>query len=582
MSKELTGAQTLLKCLQDADIEILVGYTGGAIMPTFDTLPQFPGLRFITCRHEQGAGFLAQGYTRASGKLAPVLVTSGPGATNTVTAVADAMMDSVPMLNITGQVSTNVIGSDAFQETDVTGLMYPITKHSTMPLHADEIAEQLSELIYIATHGRKGPVNFDIPKDVQLQKTENIELNLDPYLPGFQDEKFELTENIQKGIDSAINLIKKAKRPVALVGHGVILSDSGKELKEFLEKSGVPATFTLHGLSSLPDSHQLNLGMMGMHGEIAANRAIRDADLLIALGMRFDDRVTGKLSEYAKDAKVIHIELDKSEIHKNVYADVPINANLKDVLPLITDGIDFVRDTTEQLNSIEKNKIEGQKFYQEIFEKGVGKNGKILMSRVISDLSALTNGQDNIVTDVGQHQMFSAKFYKFNRFNSWFTSGGLGTMGFGIPAAIGVKLARPDEEVWCISGDGGIQMNIQELATIAQENININILLLNNNYLGMVRQWQELFHEERYVQTRMLTPDFSLLSQAYGVAYKKVEKIHQISESLDWARQQNGPSFIEFICDDSELVWPMLPPGGTLHDIIENEEMAKKKLNKNK
>lgn len=583
-TEKLTGAQVLLKGLEKSGIELLVGYTGGAIMPTFDTLPQFPKLRFITCRHEQGAGFIAQGYTRACGKLAPVLVTSGPGATNTITPVADAMMDSVPMLMITGQVATKFIGTDAFQETDVIGLMYPITKYAYMPMHADEVAKSLGQMLYLANHGRKGPVNLDIPKDVQNQLTHNIEIPEDLDLPGVakviegKNLNLEQESKLVHQINQAIQLINSAKRPVALVGHGAILSECPNELREFLEKRQIPATFTLHGLSSLPASHELNLGMMGMHGEIAANRAIRDADLLIALGMRFDDRVTGKLEEYAQNAKVIHIEIDPSEIHKNVKAHSFIQADLKTALIRLNKLLEYT-ENPEWIYNINQDKILGDNYYQHIFEAGVGKNGKLLMSRIIHELSEFTQGQDNVVSDVGQNQMFTAKFYKFERFNTWFSSGGLGTMGFSLPAAIGVKLARPDQEVWSTCGDGGFQMNIQELGTILQEKIKINILVLNNNYLGMVRQWQEMFHKNRLVETQMIAPNLEYIAKAYDLGYRKIEKIEEIIPALKWSIEQSNTTILEFICEKHEMVLPMLPPGGSFNNIIENEAQAKEKLN---
>ncbi len=581
----MSGGSVLLKTLVDHGIELMTGYIGGAIMPTFDELPKFPQIRFITARHEQGAGFIAQGYTRACGKLMPVMVTSGPGATNLVTAVADAMMDSVAMLAITGQVGTKVIGTDAFQETDVIGLMYPITKYAEMPLTADELAESVAKAIFIAKNGRTGPVCLDIPKNVQLEHTDKITppATLDlPGVPIVQPVSPQAAE-----IQQAIDLMAQAKRPVALVGHGAILSNAKEELKNFLEKTNIPASFTLHGLSALPASHPLNLGMMGMHGEIEANRAIQEADLLIALGMRFDDRVTGKLEEYAKNAKVIHIEIDPSEIHKNVPADVAIQGNLKDVLAVLTAGFTELTPEanaarTDWFATIEQNRQLSANYYQHIFQHGYGKSGRLLMSRIIHELSVYTQGQDNVVTDVGQHQMQAAKFYKFERFNTWFTSGGLGTMGFGLPAAIGVKLARPDEEVWCVVGDGGFQMNIQELGTILQEQLNINILVLNNGYLGMVRQWQDMFHNKNFVEVELTNPDFSQIAEAYGVAYRFVEKVEDILPALEWSKQEPKTTIVEFACDKHEIVYPMIPSGWTFDQMILNEEHALEILNKKK
>jgi len=571
----MTGAQILLHTLQKNNVSLLLGYTGGAIMPIFDTFKEFPDLTFISTRHEQGATFIAQGYTRACGKLAPIFVTSGPGATNLVTGVADAQMDSVPMLTITGQVARPVVGTDAFQETDVTGLMYPITKHSQMPLHADEIAQTVQDAIHIATTGRPGPVNIDIPKDVQTEISELITADT-PNLPGYTPYL-----NVDEAdIEAAVQAIQSAQKPVILAGHGVILSQVGDELKALVETAQIPVSTTLHGISCLPSSHPMNLGMMGMHGEIEANRAIQNADLLVALGMRFDDRVTGKLSAYAKNATVIHVEVDPSEIHKNVPADIALNGRLQDVLPQIIAKIDpqAIPDRQHWLASIELNRQKSQQYYAEVYNTGTGPHGRLLMSRVIHDLSEITNGQGNIVSDVGQHQMFSAKFYKYERFNTWFASGGLGTMGFGLPAAIGVKLARPEEEVWSINGDGGFQMNIQELGTILQENLNINIILLNNSFLGMVKQWQTLFFDDNFAETEMINPDFSHLAAAYNLAYRKVEKVEDIRPALQWSKHEQKATIVEFICDHKEMVWPMLPTGASFEDLLENADHARTTL----
>ncbi len=569
-SKEMTGSQVLLKSFQDLGIDFMVGYTGGAIMPTFDTFNRFPKLKFITTRHEQGAGFIAGGYSRASGKLAPILVTSGPGATNLITSAADAMMDSIPMFMVTGQVATSVIGTDAFQETDVSGLMYPITKHTLMPLSADELSLSVGQLHHIATTARTGPVCLDIPKNVQTETTTNVEIPKDLDLPGYKTE-FKINKD---DIKKAAKLINEAKRPVALVGHGVIMSSSKDEILDFLNKGKIPASTTLHGLSSIPSSHELNLGMMGMHGEIEANRAIEKADLLIALGMRFDDRVTGKLDRYALNSKVIHVEIDPSEIGKNVKADASINGDLKEVLTLLTKEIDKKKegDRDGYLAEIRENKQKSKEFYKHIFEIGVGREEKLLTSRIIHELSDFTKGKDNIISDVGQHQMFTAKFYKFERFNSWFSSGGLGTMGFGLPTAIGVKIARPKEEVWAVVGDGGFQMNIQELGTILQEKLNINILVMNNSYLGMVKQWQNLFFEDNYAETKMINPDFSKIADAYGLAHRKVEKVEDIKSALEWSKKETKPTIVEFITDWTENVYPMIPSGWSFDKMIENED----------
>lgn len=573
----------MLKTLQDSGVEVLSGYIGGAIMPTFDELKNFPGLRFITCRHEQGAGFMAQGYTRACGKLMPVLVTSGPGATNLVTPVADAMMDSVAFLAITGQVATTVVGTDAFQESDIVGLMYPITKYAKMPLKADEVALNVGKMVEIATNGRTGPVCLDIPKNVQIEKTSNVDIPEDLDIPGVDYNSPADLQSFE--IQESLRLISEAKRPVALVGHGVILSNAEKEILEFLEKTQIPAALTLLGLSAIPTSHPLHLGMMGMHGEIQANRAIHDADLLIALGMRFDDRVTGKLDEYAKNAKVIHVEIDPSEINKNVRVDVGIRGDLKDVLQTLIQEFSGLSAQSENLREvwsdvIEANKHLSEEYYQHVFEHGYGKNGHLLMSRIIHELAEFTQGQDNIITDVGQHQMQTAKFSRFERFNTWFTSGGLGTMGFGLPTSMGVKIARPDEEVWCVTGDGGFQMNVQELGTILQEGLNINILLLNNGYLGMVKQWQDMFHAENFAQVELINPNFQKLVEAYGAKYRRVETVEEIRPALEWSKTEQQVTFVECICDKQEIVYPMIPSGWKFSDMILNEAHALEVLRK--
>lgn len=580
-SKTMTGAQVLLKTLQDSGVELMAGYIGGAVMPIFDEFKNFPKLKFITCRHEQGAGFLAQGYARASGKLVPVLVTSGPGATNLVTPVADAMMDSIPLLAITGQVSTAVVGTDAFQESDVVGMMYPITKYAKMPLSADEMSLSVGQMLYIATSGRPGPVCLDIPKNVQTETTTVLEIPDDLDLPGvvIQTEPEPESEAFQ----AAVNLILQAQKPVALIGHGAILSQAKQEIRRFVDTTQMPAALTLLGLSALPSSHPLNLGMMGMHGEIEANRAIAQADLLIALGMRFDDRVTGKLDEYAKHAKVIHIEIDPSEINKNVRADVGLRGDLKTVLRTLTRSIESstaAKNITRQawLATIEANRRLSREYYSRVFDYGYGPNGRLLMSRIVHELALFTQGQDNIVTDVGQHQMQAAKFSKFERFNTWFTSGGLGTMGFGIPAAMGVKLARPNEEVWCIVGDGGIQMNIQELGTIVQEGLNLNILLFNNGHLGMVKQWQDMFYNKNFAQVQMPSPDFQKLFEAYGLSYMRVEKVEEIQPALAWSKAAANTTLVEFVCDPQEIVYPMIPSGWTFDKMILNQAHADKML----
>lgn len=565
-NKNISGADILLKSLEMSGIEMLVGYTGGAIMPTFDRLPDHPKLRFIMSRHEQGAAFIAQGYARASGKLAPVLTTSGPGAMNTVTGVADAIMDNVPLMVISGQVAAGVIGTDAFQESDVIGVMYPITKYSIQPLSPSEIPQAVVNCIELATKGRPGPVCLDIPKNVQIEKVKDIHK-----LP-----KFEFIKKVSKidkeDLENFEDLISTSSKPVILCGHGIVISQAFDELLVFAEKNVIPVSQTLHGVAGFPNGHELSLGMMGMHGEIEANRAIQNADLIIALGMRFDDRVTGKLETYAKNAKVIHVDIDPSELNKNVKVDLGIVADLKTFLNNYNKNSKHkgYRNQEKWINYLNEQKILSNKNYADIFEKGTGPNGELLMSRIIHELSEYTEGKDNIVSDVGQHQMFSAKFYKFERPNTWFNSGGAGTMGFGLPAGIGVKLARPEEEVWVITGDGGFQMNIQELGTIFQYKLNVNIMIMNNSFLGMVKQWQNLFFDDRLVMTELINPNFQKIAEAYSIPYKKVMTVDEIKPSISWAKAMQGPTITEYICDKKEIVFPMVPNGYPFEEMIIN------------
>jgi acetolactate synthase I/II/III large subunit len=570
----MTGKQLLLRALKDRGVRFIFGYTGGAIMPVFDEMDKQGGFKFIMSRHEQGAAFMAQGVSRGSlstdnPQVGVCMATSGPGAMNLVTGIADAQMDSVPMVAITGQVATGVIATDAFQESDVVGVMMPISKQTYMPLAAEEVEKTVHEAFYVATTGRGGPVVVDIPKDVQNAETpENYSFNpkiFRPQLPGFFYHPTPAREPIAK----AIKLINKSERPVIFCGHGVISSNAGELLQEFAEKVNVPVAFTLHGLSAMPYDHPLSLGMMGMHGTVEANRAIMEADLLISFGMRFDDRVTGKLNEYAKDAEVIHVEIDPSEIHKNVPASVAINADVYRTLHvLVGDPLLTTKPRRRWREKIAGFREVMADDLREELEGGVGSEGKLLMKSIIHRLSTLTSGRDLIVPDVGQHQMMSARFYNYQTPNSWFSSGGAGTMGCSLPMAIGVKLVRPDERVWSISGDGGFQMNAQELGTIMEQKIDVKIIILNNGYLGMVRQWQTLFFDGRYAGTPMLSPDFGLLSKAYGIPYRKVTQVEEIEPALQQAIDHKGAIMLEFVCDPTEVILPMIPSGGGFGDMI--------------
>lgn len=570
----MTGKEKLLGALKNNGVKYILGYTGGAIMPVFDEMEKRGDFQFIMSRHEQGAAFIAQGITRASRssdtpQLGVCLATSGPGAMNLAPGVADAYMDSIPILSITGQVATGVVATDAFQESDIVGVMMPISKQTYMPLHPNEVEPTIHEAIYVATIGRGGPVLVDIPVDVQKDSvSENYSFDpksFRPDLPGnFYHPKPE-----RGPIEEAIRLINRSERPLIFCGHGVIDSRSGKMLQEFAEKTNIPICFTFHGISAIPIDHPLSLGMMGMHGTAEANRAIVEADLLIAFGMRFDDRVTAKLEEYALHADVIHVEIDPSEIDKNVKTSVAINADVNETLRVLLDApmLTF-KPRRRWFNMIEDyRKIMKRELEAEI-KKGVGDNGKLLMKRIIHTLSQETEGKDLIVPDVGQHQMMAAKFYNYQTENSWFSSGGAGTMGASLPMAIGVKLVRPDERVWSINGDGGVQMNIQEFGTVMEYDIDLKIIILNNGYLGMVRQWQTLFFDGRYAGTPMKSPNYGCIAEAYGIPYLKVTEVKEISAAIRKAMSQKGPIIIEFVCDPSELILPMIPSGGGFGDMI--------------
>ena len=570
----MTGKNLVLQTLKNKGVKYIFGYTGGAIMPIFDEMDKHNDFHFIMSRHEQGAAFMAQGLSRASRsndtlKIGVCISTSGPGAMNLTTGVADAYMDSIPIVAITGQVATGVIATDAFQESDVVGVMMPICKQTYMPLTAEEIEPTVHEAFYVATTGRGGPVVLDIPKDVQNQQVdENYRFdskNYKPDLPGFFYHPTPEREPIKK----AINLINRSERPILFCGHGVINSNAGGVLRKFAEKVNIPIAFTMHGLSAVPSDHPLSLGMMGMHGTVEANLAIMNADLLISFGMRFDDRVTGKLNEYAQNANVIHVEIDPSEIEKNVATDVAINADVYRTLHvLLGEPMLTFKPRKRWFGMIDEYRQIMADDLKEEIGRGVGENGKLLMKSIVHQLSELTSGKDLIVPDVGQHQMMAARFYNYQTANSWFASGGAGTMGASLPMSIGVKLARPHERVWSINGDGGFQMNIQELGTVMEQEIDIKIILLNNGYLGMVRQWQTLFFDGRYAGTPMKSPDFGLIAQAYGIPYIRVEELQDVKPALKKAMKHKGAMMLEFICDPNEVILPMIPAGGGFDDMI--------------
>ncbi len=570
----MKGTELVLKALLDNGVAYVFGYTGGAIMPIFDEMEKQKVFSFIMSRHEQGAAFMAQGISRASLSTSNPMVgvcmaTSGPGAMNLVTGIADALMDSVPVLAITGQVASTVIATDAFQESDVVGVMMPLTKQCYMPLSVEEIEETIHEALYISRTGRGGPVVIDIPKDIQTQSTDQTygfdPRTYEPNLPGFNYSP----EPDGALIKKAVAMINKSERPIILCGHGVVASNAGQNLKAFAEKAHIPIGFTLHGLSALPVDHPLSLGMVGMHGTVEANRALLHTDLMISFGMRFDDRVTGDLKKFGANADVIHVEIDPSEINKNVKTSIAINADASRALKLLAKDPEINskprRLWFEQLD-IYRAEIDDEVEME--IEKGVGQEGQLLMKTIARRLSDMTEGKDIIVSDVGQHQMILARFYNFQTTNSWFNSGGAGTMGCALPMSVGVKLARPEERVWVVCGDGGFQMNIQELGSIMEHEIDVKILLFNNGYLGMVRQWQTMFYNGRFAGTPLKNPDFGVIAGAYSIPYQKVETPDQIVAALETAAAHKGAYMVEFLCDPSEIVLPMVPSGGGIADMI--------------
>ena len=570
----MKGSELVIKALRDKGVHYVFGYTGGAIMPVFDEMEKQKAFSFIMSRHEQGAAFMAQGVSRASlstanPQIGVCMATSGPGAMNLVTGIADAGMDSVPLVAITGQVPTGVIATDAFQESDVVGVMMPLTKQTYMPLSVETIEESIHEAFLVATVGRGGPVLVDIPKDVQNQESaDGYRFDpdaFDPSLAGVLHSPHPDRDSIRQ----AVTLINRSERPIILCGHGIISANAGEAMRRFAEKTNVPVAFTLHGLSAFPVDHRLSLGMVGMHGTVESNRALLNADLIISLGMRFDDRVTGNLATFAATANVIHVEIDPSEIDKNVKTSVAINANVSGALHQLINNPELISKPRRLwFENIEHFRGEIAAEIQEEILSGVGKEGQLLMKTIVSKLSDVTGGRDIIVADVGQHQMILARFYNFQTPNSWFTSGGAGTMGCALPMAIGAKLVRPDERVWSVSGDGGFQMNIQELGAVMEHDVDIKILLFNNGYLGMVRQWQTLFYDGRFAGTPLKNPDFGKIAAAYGIPYQKVSEVAAIEDALSAAAAHRGAYMVEFLCDPSEVVLPMVPAGGGIADMI--------------
>jgi len=550
----MTGAQILLECLKREGVEVIFGYPGGAVLPIFDKLYDFP-IRFILTRHEQAAAHAADGYARATGKVGVCMSTSGPGATNLTTGIATAYMDSIPLVAISGQVKTFLIGNDAFQEADVTGITRPITKHNFLVKDVKELARIVREAFYIASTGRPGPVLIDIPSDIQIAETEFVwpqEVKLRSYNPTYSGHPGQ--------IKKAAKTIAEAKRPILYVGGGVIASGAHNELRELAEKINTPVTWTLMGIGTFPATHQLSLGMLGMHGTAYANHAIMESDLIIAIGARFDDRVTGRIDAFAPYAKVIHIDIDPSSISKNIRVHIPIVGDAKNVITQLLKEIKKVPDTKEWLKTIENWKKKYPLQY-----KG---STKLKPQYVIEQLYELTKAEAIIATEVGQNQMWAAQWYKYDKPRTFISSGGLGTMGFGFPAAIGAKVGCPQKLVFDVAGDGSIQMNIQELATCTANKIPVKILILNNGYLGMVRQWQELFYKRRYSYVAITGPDFVKLAESYGAVGMLVTKKEQVRPALEKAIEIDNTVIIDFHIEEEENVFPMVPAGEAINKII--------------
>jgi acetolactate synthase I/II/III large subunit len=543
-----TGAQIVCESLIAEGVDVMFGFPGGVLLPFYDTLPQYPQIRHILVRHEQGAAHAADGYARATGKVGVCMATSGPGATNLVTGIANAYLDSVPIIALTGQVARPFIGKDAFQEIDISGITLPITKHSYVAMDTASLAKIFKEAFYIARTGRPGPVLIDIPKDVMQESAEfNYPDKVD--LPGYKIP----THGHPTQLKNAARLINEAKQPLIIAGRGVIISGASAELKEFAETAQVPVITTLLGIGCFPGNHVLNYGMAGMHGTGYANKALENTDLLIAVGMRFDDRVTGKVSAFAPNAKIIHIDMDPAEIGKNVNVDVPIVGDVKAVLQTMHKMIQSNRHI-EWIQQLDEWRRE-----HPLLDINDGTN--LIPEYIIEKLYEATDGDAIVVTGVGQHQMWTAQHYTFHEPDSFISSGGLGTMGFGLPAAMGAKVGRPEKTVWLIDGDGSLQMTIQELATLVQDDIQVKIAIMNNGYLGMVRQWQDLFYAKNYVATPLSCPDFVKIAEAYCIAGLKVTQREEVVPAIEQAMAHNGPFLINFMVEPEENVFPMVPPG---------------------
>lgn len=558
---EITGSEALIKSLINEGVETIFGYPGGQIMPVFDSLYDYQDkVNHILVRHEQGATHAAQGYARVSGKVGVALVTSGPGATNAITGLADAMLDSTPIVVIAGQVPSSLLGSDAFQEADVVGITQPVCKWSYQIRRAEDIPMAVAKAFYIASSGRPGPVVLDITKNAQVGKLDYEYKKID-YIRSYQP----VPEMNFEQIKEAARLINEAKKPLALVGQGVILGKAEKQLFEFLEKADIPAASTILGLSAMSSDYPLNVGMLGMHGNVGPNMKTNECDVLIAIGMRFDDRVTGDLNTYAKQAKIIHFDIDPSEVGKNVPVTVKVLGNARFTLEEVTKLINKNQHTAwrEEFKPCEQLEYDAV-IKNELYPV----SGGLKMGEVINKVSEATNNDGVLVTDVGQNQMMGVRYFKYKQTRSVVTSGGLGTMGFGLPAAIGAKYGAPDRTVCLFVGDGGLQMTIQELGTVMQSDLDIKIIVLNNHFLGMVRQWQELFFEERYSETRMKNPDFSMIAKAYSIESKKVEKREDLDKAIETMMNHKGPYLLDVHVETQGMVYPMIPAGASVTNIL--------------
>ncbi|HET6331410.1 MAG TPA: biosynthetic-type acetolactate synthase large subunit [Holophagaceae bacterium] len=556
--RECTGAQAVWECLVREGVDTVFGYPGGAVLPLYDAMLDYP-VRHVLVRHEQGGCHAADGYARATGRAGVVVATSGPGATNLVTGLATAMMDSIPLVAITGQVGSKVLGTDAFQEVDVTGITLPVTKHNYLVTRAGDIVKTLREAFAVARSGRPGPVLVDITKDAQHAKTD---FDWEACAP-LRHQRHRAPEVEQTDLEGVLAMLREAQCPVILAGHGIQLSGAGAEVLAFAESQDIPMAMTLLGIGAVPANHPLNLGMMGMHGEAWVNQAIQDADLLLAFGMRFDDRVTGTLATYAPHAKKVHVDIDRSEFHKIVKVDLAVHADLRAFLTRLNPLLEPCDRVGWQARV---GHWRGDAAVRDI--QSLPDEGHLYAAHVIHELWKLTEGQAIVVTDVGQHQMWEAQYYRHDPARSLITSGGLGTMGFALPAAIGAQIGRPDREVWVVAGDGGFQMTSAEMMTAVQEGLPLRIAVINNGFLGMVRQWQQFFYDRRYASSPIQSPDFVKLAEAYGLKAFRVDRRADIAAAVGGARAHPGPALIEFRVEQEDSVFPMVPAGAALHEMV--------------